>query len=144
MSEQSIDTVAAPTTEAPNDEEVRLMLAGSPERLSTKTEPEVSDVDEPEREMRPPKDPNVVWLQVPSIPDQMHKMPHTVRTGPQIDAVFNLSIKAELAEFNLIQGKATDHVDGQTVVIHHLTKEFHQGQFFALVTYSKLFYQKLQ
>lgn len=143
MSDPSQDTVALPTTEAPNADEVRLMLEGSPDRLATKMARD-DEAEEPEREIRPPRDPNVIWQQFPSIPDQLQKMPQTVRTGPQIDAVFNLSIKSELAEFNLLQGQATNHVDGQTVVIHHLTKEFHQGQFYALITYSKLFYQKLQ
>ena len=119
------------------------MLEGSPERLSAKIEDE-PEGDEPQQELRPPKDPNVVWQGVPSVPDQLQKFPHTVRTGPHIDAVFNLSVKAELSEFNRIQGQATDQVNGLTTVIHHLTKEFHQGQFFALVTYSHLFYQKLQ
>lgn len=137
------DQVPEPTTDAPSEAEARLMLEGSPDRYTDKVEEDVVEEDS-EQELRPPKDPNVVWQSVPSVPDQMQKLPNTVRTGPHIDAVFNLSIKAELNEFNRIQGQATDQVHGLTTVLHHLTKEFHQGQFFALVTYSHLFYQKLQ
>lgn len=138
------DTPHPPADATPfTDEEVRDLLSSRTERFSDKNE-NVDDEDEiEERQVRPPKDPNVVWLNYPSIPEQMQRFPHTVRPGARIDAVFNLSNKEELATFNRIQAEASNHVDGLTSVIHNLDKQFHQGQFFALVTYSKLFYQKM-
>lgn len=145
MSDTPSDTPPRPASEAPGDEEIRRILAETTDRLHDKVavvaDPE--DDDDAPAEIRPPKDPNVVWQAVPSVPDQLIKFPHTVRTGPQTDAVFNLSVAAERDAFNVIQAQATDNVNGQTSVIHQLTKEFHQGQFFALVTYSRLFFQKL-
>jgi len=136
--------VPFPADDTPfSDAEVQLLLGGSPERHSDKVQVEEDDEQELERPVRPPKDPNVTWLNGPSIPDQMQRLPNTVRPGPRIDAVFNLSNKDELMEFNKIQAEASNHVDGLTSIIHDLDKQFHQGQFFALITYSKLFYQKL-
>lgn len=138
------DTPPPPADATPfTDEEVRDLLSSRTERFSDKNEGVEEAEDQEERQVRPPKDPNVVWLNYPSIPEQMQRFPHTVRPGARIDAVFNLSDKEELATFNRIQAEASNHVDGLTSVIHDLDKQFHQGQFFALVTYSKLFYQKM-
>lgn len=145
-------SVPEPLTEAPNQAEVSHLLSGiDAHRFADKLvedKPEVDDEEEEDdiyepQQLRTPKDPNVAWLPYPSIPDQLQKMPHTVRTGPQIEAVFNLSNPGELTAYNLIQGQATDQVNGQTAVIHQVTKEFHQGSFYALVTYAKLFYQQI-
>ena len=144
MSENDQAIVPPPADDTPfTDAELQNLLGGSPERHADKVTDEDDDTVEAERQVRPPKDPNVQWLNYPSIPDQMQRMPSTVRPGARVDAVFNLSNKDELLEFNKIQAEASNHVDGLTCVIHDLDKQFHQGQFFALVTYSKLFYQKL-
>lgn len=149
MSENNLQdgAVPDPVTEAPSQEEVAALWDSSRGRFAPKavesSNEEDDDAEDEHPQVKPPKDPNVVWLPHPSIPDQMQKMPNTIRVGPQVDAVFNLSAAGELAAFNLIQGKATDQIGGQTAVIHHMAKEFHQGQFFALVTYSQIFYQKI-
>jgi hypothetical protein len=143
MSNRDKDTPPQPADNSPfTDDEVRDLLASRDERFSEKAL-DVEEEEQEERQVRPPKDPNVVWLNYPSVPEQMQRFPHTVRPGPRVDAVFNLSDKEELATFNRIQAEASNHVDGFTSVIHDLDKQFHQGQFFALVTYSKLFYQKM-
>jgi len=146
MSNLDKDTPPEPADHSPfTDDELRTLLATRTERFSEKIIDVAEDEEneEEERQVRPPKDPNVVWLNYASVPDQMRRFPNTVRPGARVDAVFNLSDKAELATFNRIQAEASDHVDGFTSVIHDLDKQFHQGQFFALVTYSKLFYQKM-
>lgn len=145
MSEENTPETFDPGNSPFTDEQLKTLLGGSPERFSDKPEDDEDEYEEEEEKpTRPPKDPNFVWLTHPSVPEQMTRHPHTVRPGRRIDAVFNLSKPEELAAFNAIQGEASDHVDGLTSVIHSLDKQFHDGQFYALVTYSKLFYQKLQ
>lgn len=140
-------TVPEPLTKAPGQEEIAELMKATPERFAEKVVDVVEDDDdetpqEPQQ-IRPPKDPNIEWLSYPSIPDQMTRMPHTVRPGPRIDAIFNLSKQDELATFNRIQGEASDHVTGLTTIIYDSEKHFHDGQWHARMTYAKLFYQKL-
>lgn len=125
------------------DEELRAMLEINISRLADKQTVPDDVVSEEEAHVKPPKDPNVEWRSFPSVPDQLHRFPNTVRTGPKIDAVFNLSEPTELREFNKIQADASNQIDGLSSIIHAMDKQFHQGQWYALVTYSKLFYQKL-
>ncbi len=147
------DAVPEPVTAAPSREEVEELIQASAGRLSDRAEQPAVDVDEGDDEVyddaeqkpvRPPKNPNVQWIDYPSVPDQFTRMPQTVRPGKQVDAVFDLSDSAQLAEFNKIQGEATDQVNGITAIIYSVDKQFHNGHFYALVTYAKLYYQKLQ
>lgn len=82
------------------------------------------------------------WSDKPSIYQQALKMPDTVRTGPPITAVLNLSDPTELALFNDIHAKAYD-VGGPLATVIHIDKQFHAGQWHALITYSLISYQKL-
>lgn len=135
-----------PEQEEPTQDEIRQLLAPSTrlsDRIPEADKPAEQEEERAPEETRPPRDPSVDWQTYQSIPDQMARAPQTVRPGPSITAVFNLSETSDLAKFNEIQGAATDEVGGRRMLIHDMRKEFFNGSWFVLITYSQIFYQKL-
>ena len=115
----------------------------SPSRLSERVAPTKPVADEDDSDYTPEtKRPDKGWSDKPSIHQQALKMPDTVRTGPPITAVLNLSDPAELQTFNDIHAKVYD-ISGPLATINHIDKQFHAGQWHALITYSLISYQKL-
>lgn len=109
-------------------------------RLSDRAAPAPEDDDY--ADYNPPVVATRGWSTTPSIANQASKAPDTVRIGAPVTASLNLSVAAELQILNDLQAKA--HApDGPFVVIHHIDKKFHEGQWFALVTHSQISYQKL-
>lgn len=104
---------------------------------------EVVAVDEDDSDYAPPsKSPSRGWADKPSIVGQATKAPTTVRTGPMITAVLNLSIPSELQTLNDLQAKASA-LDGPFVEIYHIDKQFYEGNWHVLVNHSVISYQQL-
>jgi hypothetical protein len=84
----------------------------------------------------------LTWDGKPSIANQLTKAPDTVKMGNTVTVVLNLSNAGDLETLNSIQAQADDW-NGPFVFINELTKHFHEGAWFALLRYTKIFYQKL-
>lgn len=82
------------------------------------------------------------WGNAPSIASQALKAPSTVRAGPLITTVLDLSVSADLQTLNDLHAKAVS-LDGPFVEIHHIDKKFHEGKWHALVSHSVISYQQL-
>lgn len=112
------------------------------DRLSPRRDVEtVEETDDDADYVAPP---TVVkgWATRPSVANQAARAPETVKIGAPVTAVLNLSVPAELAVLNDLQAKAHSP-DGPLVVINHIERHFHEGQWHALVTHSPLLYQEL-
>lgn len=116
----------------------------APSRLSARIErADVSDEDAADETPRPrTKNPHVEWLTRPTVPEQAVRMPETVRLGPTVTKVFNLSEPADLEAYNDLHQKA-GNADGALVEITANHREFFNGAFYACVAYSPVSYQKL-
>jgi len=111
-------------------------------------------VDKPEEEVKEtPEDPDAeeyvepttsqsVWLDHPSIPNQHEVMEDTIRFVDTTVAMLNLAEEKDIKSLNKIMRESRDP-KGPTVIIEENLKHFHEGKFYALVTYSKIQYKKL-
>jgi hypothetical protein len=114
----------------------------SNDRLSDKVVPEVPDDDDDADYAPPAHSIAQTWDEKPSIANQLFRAPDTIRGGNTVTVVLNLSSAGDLETLNSIQAQADDW-NGPFVVINELTKHFHEGAWFALIRYTKIFYQKL-
>lgn len=114
----------------------------SNDRLSDKVVVATAAEDDDSDYVQPPRLPAQTWDEKPSIANQLARAPDTVKLGNTITAVLNLSHVGDLDTLNAIQAQADDW-NGPFVVINELTKHFHEGAWFALLRYTKIFYQKL-
>jgi hypothetical protein len=115
----------------------------APSRLSARVARDNTTEDDAEQVERPrTRDPHVEWMSRPSLPDQASRMPETVKLGPTVTKVFNLSDAAELEAYNELHQKAGS-ADGPLVEITANHREFFNGSFYACVAYSSVSYQKL-
>jgi hypothetical protein len=104
---------------------------------------EVAAVDADDSDYAPPsKSPSRGWADKPSIVGQASKAPTTVRTGPLITTVLDLSIPSDLQALNDLQAKASA-LEGPFVEIYHTDKKFHEGKWHVLVNHSVISYQQL-
>ena len=110
------------------------------DRLSDKAV--VAAPDEDADYVQPPRQPPQTWDDKPSIVNQLTRAPDTIRAGNTVTVVLNLSNAGDLETLNTIQAQADDW-SGPFVLINELTKHFHEGSWFALLRYTKIFYQKL-
>jgi hypothetical protein len=82
------------------------------------------------------------WADKPSIMGQASKAPLTVRAGPLVTTVLDLSVASDLNTLNDLQAKASA-LEGPFVEIHQIDKQFHEGKWHVLVSHSVISYQQL-
>lgn len=112
------------------------------DRLSEKVTVTAPDADDDSDYIQPPRQLAQTWDEKPSIANQISRAPDSFKFGNTVTVVLNLSIVGDLETLNAIQAQADDW-NGPFVVINELTKHFHEGAWFALLRYTKIFYQKL-
>jgi hypothetical protein len=112
------------------------------DRLADRREVAAVDEDDGSDYAPPSKSPSRGWGDKPSIVGQATKAPTTVRTGPLITTVLDLSIPADLQALNDLQAKASA-LDGPFIEIYHIDNKFHEGKWHVLVNHSVISYQQL-
>lgn len=82
------------------------------------------------------------WSPEPSVPQQHLLHPTTVRHVGLHTLDLVLSDKEDLKTYNALQAKASDP-ESPRVEFVEIKKEFYEGKWYALLTYSELEYQKI-
>lgn len=103
--------------------------------------PEQSAEEEEDGEEHEETTPRGTWLDRPSIRDQAAKVPESVRMVDPTTVVLDLSDAKDLQEYNRIHKAAMS--DAPTLAVIECERNFFQGRYSALVTYSKIQYQKI-